>query len=79
MSCGDDGFGSCRRNLRHRAKDCADMLGDPNRVPVGVRITPFQGVGQSLHGDPGFVVRLLDTPEGRMRAEQHRHDEQDDR
>jgi hypothetical protein len=75
MSRGDNGFGSGTRNLGHRAKDCADMLCNPDRVSVGVWITPFQGVGQSLHGDPGFVVRLPDTSEGRMRAEQHRHDE----
>jgi len=51
------------------------MLCNPDRVSVGVRIAPFQGVGQSLHGDAGLVVRLLDTPEGGMRAEQHRYDE----
>ncbi|MDF2757802.1 MAG: DNA-binding response regulator, partial [Thermomicrobiales bacterium] len=63
MSRGDDGFGSGRRNLGHRAKNCADMLCNPDRVTVGVGIAPFQGVGQSLHGDPSLVVRLLDTPE----------------
>ena len=79
MSGGDDGFGSWTRNLGHRAEDCADMLGDPDRVSVGVRVTPFQSVGQSLHGDPGLVVRLPDALEGPLRAKQQRYDEQDDR
>jgi hypothetical protein len=79
MGRGDDGFGSYTGNLGHRAKDGADMLCNPDRVAVGVWVAPFQGVGQSLHGDPGLLVRLPNTSEGRMRAKQHRYDEQDDR
>ena len=65
MSRGDDCFGSQARNLWHRTKDRADMLRNPDRVSVGVRVTPFQSVSQSLHGDPGLVVRLLDALESR--------------
>ena len=75
MRSGDDGFGSCSRNLGHRAKDRPDMLCNPDRVSVGVRVAPFQGVGQSLHGDSGLVVRLLDTLERPLRAKQQWYDE----
>src|SRR5215213_9462824 len=64
MSCGDDGFGCWTRNIGHPTKDRTDMLCDPDRVSIRVRVAPFQGVGQSLHGDSGLVVRLLDALKG---------------
>src|SRR5687767_13802829 len=79
MRCGNDGFGRWTRNLGHCAKDRADMFVNPDRVSVGVRVTPFQRVGQSLHGDSGLVVRLLEALEGTLRTKHQRYDEQDDR
>src|SRR4051794_523472 len=64
VSRGNDGFFRWARNLGHCAKDGADMFRNPNGVLIGIRIAPFQSVGQAFHRDPGFVMSLLDTLKG---------------